>query len=214
VRVTEPGADRPKAEKDADHGTGRDRRRELVRIAYRQLAGKGFEGLRVREVASEAGINNATLHYYFPTKEALIQGVVEHLMEEFATPRAPWPDRHAVTPLAELRRELEDVRDRVRESPAMFIVLNELSVRALRDPALARILGYLENGWRSYLVSILQRGIRQGVFRPDLDLESTATAIMAQMRVIAYEGLVKQDEAQLDRLVSQLAALMERSLVS
>jgi hypothetical protein len=95
----------------------------------------------------------------------------------------------------------------------MFIVLNELSVRSLRDPALARILAYLENGWRSYLVSILQRGIRQGVFRPDLDLEATATAIMAQMRTIAYEGLIKPDEAQLDRLVSQFVALMERSLV-
>jgi AcrR family transcriptional regulator len=211
--VTDPNPAREEGEKAADRGRGGDRRRELVRIAYRQLADKGFEGLRVRDVAAEAGINNATLHYYFPTKEALIQGVVEHLMEEFATPRAVWPDQEAVTPLVELRRELEDVRDRVRESPAMFIVLNELSVRSLRDPALARVLAYLEQGWRGYLMSILQRGIRQGVFRPDLDPEATATAIMAQMRAIAYEGLVKPDEARLDRLVTQFVALMERSLI-
>ena len=49
-----------------------DRRRALVLAAFGQIAERGFEGLRTREVAAEAGVNIATLHYYFPTKEALI----------------------------------------------------------------------------------------------------------------------------------------------
>src|SRR5205823_12230072 len=55
-----------------------DRRRALVLAAFGQIAERGFEGLRTREVAAEAGVNIATLHYYFPTKEALIRGVVAH----------------------------------------------------------------------------------------------------------------------------------------
>jgi AcrR family transcriptional regulator len=33
---------------------------------------KGFEELRFLEVANEGDINNATLYYYFRTREALI----------------------------------------------------------------------------------------------------------------------------------------------
>ena len=67
-------------------------------IAYQHIAEKGFEGLRVRDVATEAGINHATLLYYFPTKEALIQGVVDFLLREFQTSRVPRPADDALTP--------------------------------------------------------------------------------------------------------------------
>ncbi len=64
------------------------RAEEVVQAAYSLIAEKGFEGLRTREVADRVGINSATLHYYFPTKEALIGAVVEYLMQELQTSRA------------------------------------------------------------------------------------------------------------------------------
>jgi AcrR family transcriptional regulator len=39
------------------------RRQELVLAAFHQIAERGFEGLRTREVAAEARVNIATLHY-------------------------------------------------------------------------------------------------------------------------------------------------------
>ena len=60
----------------------RDRKSELVQIAYRLIAQNGLEGFRIRQVAAEAGIDNGTLHYHFPSKEALILGVVDYLMED------------------------------------------------------------------------------------------------------------------------------------
>src|SRR5205809_67708 len=65
----------------AEAAAQKDRRGALVRAAYNQIAERGFEGLRTREVAGEAGVNIATLHYYFPTKEKLIEGVVEHELD-------------------------------------------------------------------------------------------------------------------------------------
>src|SRR5215469_15139511 len=66
-----------------------DRRSALVQAAYARIARQGFEGLRTRDVAADVGVNIATLHYYFPTKEALIRGVVGHALRKFpATPPA------------------------------------------------------------------------------------------------------------------------------
>src|SRR5919202_5684043 len=70
-RPDTPGAGRP------------DRHQALVEAAFRRLAVDGFEGLRTREVAADVGVNVATLHYYFPTKEALIRAVIGYTMRRF-----------------------------------------------------------------------------------------------------------------------------------
>ena len=60
----------------------RHRKTDLVEIAYRLIAQNGLEGFRIRQVAAEAGIDNGTLHYHFPSKDALILGVVDYLIED------------------------------------------------------------------------------------------------------------------------------------
>ncbi len=48
---------------------GDERRRSLVLAAYHLIAERGFEGLRTRNVATRAGVNIATLHYYFAKRK-------------------------------------------------------------------------------------------------------------------------------------------------
>jgi TetR/AcrR family transcriptional regulator, regulator of cefoperazone and chloramphenicol sensitivity len=192
---------------------GGDRRRALVLIAYRKIAAQGFEGLRIREVAAEAGINNATLHHYFPTKEDLIQGVVDFLRQEFQTGRAPRPEPGDLPPLEELRYEFEDTRHRLREAPEMYVVLAELYARSRRNPAIARACETLEAHWRAHLVGILDRGVQARVFRTDLDRVAAAAAIMVQMKGIAYHATFgRPARGEVDGVVSQLAAQTERWL--
>ena len=178
----------------------------IVEAAYSLIAEKGFEGLRTREVAGRVGINSATLHYYFPDKESLIRGVVEHLMAELQKTRAAV--REGASPLEQLRAEFADIRIRLSESPDQLIVLTELAVRAARDPAIARLLRYLDEGWHAHLVSILQSGITEGVFRPDLAVDSTASLMMTSLRGLGYGG--PMDSKRLDALVGQMATQLEQ----
>src|SRR5256885_12274761 len=61
------------------------RRDELALAAYREIARGGYEGLRTREVAKAVGVNIATLHYSFPSKEDLIRAVIGQAMSRFQT---------------------------------------------------------------------------------------------------------------------------------
>src|SRR5688572_13008474 len=88
---------------------GDDRRLALVAAAYQIVAEVGFEGLRTRDVAARAGVNISTLHYYFATKEMLIQGVVEYLRRLFAHTRADETDT-AESPRDQLRQHFENAR--------------------------------------------------------------------------------------------------------
>src|SRR2546425_4614752 len=103
--------------------TKEKRRQELVKAAFNLLAEHGFEGLRTRDVAAEVGVNIATLHYYFPTKEALIGGVLEHAMTRFRSTLAP----HG-SPSTQLRNHLRSVRKLMAEEPELGIVMGELAL--------------------------------------------------------------------------------------
>src|SRR5438067_8616181 len=89
-----------------------DRRRALTGAAYQRIAAEGFEGLRTRDVAADVGVNIATLHYYFPTKEALIRGVIGEAMRRFTAtlPREGSPVDQLRSHLRALARLLRDDR--------------------------------------------------------------------------------------------------------
>src|SRR5437763_14371802 len=60
----------------------KDRREALVLGACNATAQKGFEGVRLREVADSAGIDHSTLHHYFPTKQDLITAVLDYATDQ------------------------------------------------------------------------------------------------------------------------------------
>src|SRR5207247_2594303 len=84
-----------------------ERQEALVQAAYDLLAERGFEGLRTRDIAAKVGVNIATLHYYFPTKEKLIRGVVGYAMERFRTTLQP-----AGSPGEQVRAHFAGIRRR------------------------------------------------------------------------------------------------------
>lgn len=47
----------------------------ILEAARRVFVEKGFDGARMQEIADEAGINKALLHYYFRSKEKLFETV-------------------------------------------------------------------------------------------------------------------------------------------
>lgn len=51
--------------------------------ARRVFGRKGRDGARMQEIADEAGINRALLHYYFRSKQGLFEAVFERMFEQF-----------------------------------------------------------------------------------------------------------------------------------
>lgn len=166
----------------------KDRKLGLVRIACELIANKGFEGFRIRQVAAAAGIDNGTLHYHFPSKQALIRGVVDYLLEEFRTSSVKQNRRQGLTGLGQLRREFENLRVRLDEFPEQFTVMTELLGHAHRHPDVAGVLRQFEESWRIDVLDILELGVRDGSFRADLDASATARALVAQFMGIIYKA--------------------------
>ena len=59
-------------------GNPEETRREILRAAGEAFAACGFVGATTRAVAARAGVNVATLHYHFGSKEGLYRAVLEN----------------------------------------------------------------------------------------------------------------------------------------
>ena len=59
---------------------------KILEAAKNVFVAKGMEGARMQEIADEAGINKALLHYYFRSKERLFEAIFSEIIK-FAFPK-------------------------------------------------------------------------------------------------------------------------------
>jgi len=175
------------------------RRQALVSAAFSRIAASGLEGLRTRDVAADAGVNIATLHYYFPTKEGLIRGVVGHALLHF---RDVMP--HEGSAAEQLRWHLTALRQLLKEDTDLFAVLSELTLRAPRDPVIAEILKDTDDPWHRKVADLLRRGIDEGCLDATLIPDDAAALMIAAIKGISLSTVAALRPMRIDQTFDQL----------
>ena len=156
-----------------------DRKEQIVSAAIDRLFAVGFEGFRIGDVAKDVGINNATLIHHYPSKVALIKAVVERFTKRFeAIADAANTDG---APRAKLARHMRSSVELMRTSPEMFVVLNEIMVRARRDAEISRLVSVPLEAWKHHIVSLLLSPGDECGAAARSGAEEIATACMAQL---------------------------------
>lgn len=64
----------------------------ILREAVRLFAERGFEGTPIQEVAERAGLSKQNLMYYFPTKQALYERVLDDVLDDWLARMASLAD--------------------------------------------------------------------------------------------------------------------------
>jgi AcrR family transcriptional regulator len=184
-----------------------ERRRLIVEAAFKAVAQEGFEGLRTRDIAASVGINSATLHHYFQTKQDLIDGIAGHLEWRLRTERAPLTPQDAPAALDPFGRQFEDLVFYQLEAPEILAVYREFVARAPRDAAIRALVDKLHAGWKASIVAALAQAQALSVLRADIDLDAVAGLVLS-----TAWGLVAQifgSTAELRAAAGQLRLLMK-----
>ena len=139
-----------------------ERRQRILAEASRCFAARGFSGTTTRELAAGAGVTEAALYRYFPSKEALYSALIDEKIE-------------ASQPLATLekvagsgeRALLEHVaRSLLRSADADPHLLRILLYTALEGHALAdSFMQKRVYALRGFLGEYFERRMREGAFR-------------------------------------------------
>jgi AcrR family transcriptional regulator len=141
------------------------------------IAERGFEGLRTREVAGAVGVNIATLHYYFPTKEDLIKGVIGHAVSRFQSTMSA-----NGTAIERLSAHFQGLRRLSKEEPELFGVMGELMLRSARDASLAKVIAKTNEYWQGTLRDLLRAARADGDLAVEIEPDGMAAVVVATLK--------------------------------
>jgi AcrR family transcriptional regulator len=176
-----------------EHGR---RRTALLQAAFDVVAEVGFEGLRTRAVANRAGVNIATLHYYFPSKQDLIEGLAQLIGAKFVTLHGRPPRPSGLSALDRLRQEFSDGRFYLKHHPEMLLVLQEFALRGKRDPEVQKTVDQMNAHWRDGIERMVRAGVADGTFRDDVPAGEMLSMLMSIFAGTAASGAGQIDAVE------------------
>lgn len=148
-----------------------------MQVAFRQVAEVGFEGLRLKRIAVDTGIDHSTLYHHFPGKTDIVAAVAELAISQFAAS----PPAGAGAAEA-LRAYLDHLRGLLTSSPEVFVVTAELDLRARRDAVVRAVMEQHEANWRRSLRALVTAGVAQGVWARGVEVEQAVELVIAVVK--------------------------------
>ncbi len=126
------GAPRPKFRRRADK-----RPDELLDAALGLFAENGYAETRMDDVARQAGVSKGAVYHYFPSKRALLEGLIRRAVVPVAEEAvAGVPMRAAATSGRPWPRLLRTLADRMSD-PSVLAIPKIVVREAMTDPELA-----------------------------------------------------------------------------
>ena len=174
-----------------------DRRNAILDAAIKVIARRGVRGLRVEQVAGEAGVAVSLIYYYFDNRNGLVRATLEHANERAATTvrseGARVTGREAVE--RSLLAELDD-GEHIRDTS---VVWGEVLASAVFEPELREQLREASQTWSDLVAATIEEGVQDGSIRGDVDASATAerlTALVDGLSARWLAGLCTRERAQ------------------
>src|SRR5215475_11330702 len=146
--------------------SARRRAPEIIEAAARVFAERGFHGATTQDIADVLGIRQASLYYYFPSKEGALELVCLQGVGGFyevAKAIAAGPGGAADKLARLIKAHLSPLADR---GDFVRVFLNE---RQHLPAESRRRIGKWSRGLERVYEDVLKEGVRRGEFRSDLD---------------------------------------------
>lgn len=166
---------------------GNDTIERLYEAAIELIGEHGYTGTTVDEIVAHAGVAKGTFYYHFDSKLELVTAVIDDGLQRLAASfkhEAEGAQGSEETLRALVRAELSYIQ---RYRAFSSFVMGEMwrvdrdwqnGVRVLREE------------YVSVYAACLRDGVRDGSFRPDLDIETAASAVFGMVATVALSWLV------------------------
>jgi TetR/AcrR family transcriptional repressor of uid operon len=155
---------------DLDQGL---RRTRILDAAEACFVRNGFHRTTMQDVATEAGMSAGNLYRYFPSKDAIVQGLTERDRRQLAEDFAAFDGASDfMATFARLGRKHfeEDSRDRA-------VLCLQIWAEATRNPDFGRIAAEFEADVTGRLTALLETARAAGQIAPSADPRAIATLI-------------------------------------
>lgn len=186
---------------------GEATRRQILEMAARHFAEKGYAGTSVSDVINDAGVTKGGFYFHFPSKEALGLAVVRYKQEQWAGRVLAATMRHS-SARDQLGAMVQALIDLYEQDPSAKAI-GRLCIEMSADPELRPELAPQFTTWIDMTAALFAKAQQEGHFRTDLDPRAAGeTAVGAY---IGLEIMSNVDGAPLRARAEQMFHLFVRA---
>jgi TetR/AcrR family transcriptional regulator len=149
-----------------------ERRKQILRSAVRVFAQSNYRAARVVDIASEAGISEATIYKYFPSKKAIFLEILTYMSERIIILWEREYERE-LDALKTLRAMGNTYYERMMKHPEELKVHFQ-AVSEVNDTDIAERLRLDHERYVQFITKVLEKGVRQGTIRNDRNIYTMA----------------------------------------
>ncbi len=145
------------------------RRDELLELAATMMAERGLRATTVRDIADAAGILSGSLYHHFSSKEEMVDEVLSGFLDWLFDRYREIIDTEP-NPLERLKGLFMTSFEAIEMRHAQVVIYQDEAKRLSSQPRFS----YVENRnreQRKMWLDVLNQGIEEGYFRPDLDVD-------------------------------------------
>jgi AcrR family transcriptional regulator len=184
---------------------------EVLDAALVLFIERGFAATRVEDIATQAGLSKGAVYLYFPSKEAILEGLVKRAVLPVANSALGVIQNYSGDPRPVIATALKLVAGRLAD-PKLIAIPRLLIREMINFPELAemyrrevidRVVPAIE--------TLVRNGMRDGYFRPldaEMTLRSIIGPIIAHVLIAELFGIRPPGGLEIDRLVDNHLAIL------
>ena len=176
---------------------------EIIEAAARVFAERGYHGATTQDIADLLNIRQASLYYYFPSKEVALEIVCSRGVEDFFKAEqaiASGPGTAAEKLAGLIRSHISPILD-----SGDFVKVFQTQRQFLPNRSRRRI-GKWSRGIEKIFESVIRDGVRTGEFRNGRDPRLAALAILGMANAVA--SWYGKENTSIERIGSEFVALV------
>jgi AcrR family transcriptional regulator len=173
-------------------------RRNLLDAAFQEIYKSGFRGTDLETILERAGVTKGALYYYFGSKEELGYAVIDEVIMEIGKEKWQQPLQNAGNPVDLLGEIFLGTSTKLEHVCGGCPVNNLAQEMSALDEGFRKRLAKHFEIWHKAIANALRRGQERGQVRKDVDVNDTATFLMA-----TYEGYFSLAKIAQDARVRQ-----------
>jgi AcrR family transcriptional regulator len=145
------------------------RRDELLDLAATMFAERGLRATTVRDIADSAGILSGSLYHHFKSKEQMVEEVLRDFLDWLFTRYQEIVDREA-DPLERVKGLFMTSFEAIEDRHAQVVIYQDEAKRLSGLPQF-EFVDARNREQRGMWVDVLKQGMKEGCFRPDIDVD-------------------------------------------
>jgi len=150
---------------------------QIISVAERLFAEKGFSGTSIRDISQEADINVSMISYYFGSKEKLIEALFEVRSKDFLNRLESLLLNLDLSPMQKVNLMIDGVVERLIEKQCFHNIVVREQLSGSRTPIISDLLQGMKIKNLRAMENIINEGQQLGVFTKDVDVLMLSTTL-------------------------------------